>query len=70
MHSYSAEKLLTAREAAELLHAHIATVGRWSRCGLLKSYRVGSRGHRRYKLEDIYACLEQNARDVRIEETK
>jgi excisionase family DNA binding protein len=68
MYSYPVEKLLTAREAAELLHTHISTIGRWSRSGLLKSYRVGSRGHRRYKLGDIYACLEQNTRDVGIKE--
>jgi excisionase family DNA binding protein len=70
MHSSSVEKLLTAREVAELLHAHITTVRRWSHSGMLKSYRVGPRGHRRYRLEDIYACLEPDAGDGQIEEIK
>lgn len=70
MHSSSAEKLLTAREVAELLHVHIATVRRWSRRGVLKSYRVGPRGHRRYKLEDVYACLESISGDSQVKEVK
>jgi excisionase family DNA binding protein len=70
MHSSSVEKLLTAREVAELLHAHITTVRRWSHTGKLKSYRVGPRGHRRYKLEDIYACLDSSARDSQTEEVR
>ena len=45
--------LLTVREAAELAHAHINTVRRWSNRGLIKAYRIGSRGDRRFRREEV-----------------
>ena len=48
-----ANTMLTARDLARLLHVHINTVRRWSNRGLLKAYRVGPRGDRRFKKEDI-----------------
>jgi len=47
------DKLLTVREVAELLHVHSNTARRWSDLGLIKSYRVGPRGDRRFKAEDL-----------------
>ena len=51
---------LNTRDVARLLQAHVTTVRRWSSSGLLKSYRLGPRGHRRYLKEDILACLGKN----------
>ena len=45
--------MLTISEVAHLLNVHINTVRRWSNQGLLKSYRIGSRGDRRFKKTDI-----------------
>lgn len=45
--------MLTAREVAVLLNVHINTVRRWGNRGILKAYRVGSRGDRRFRREDI-----------------
>ena len=53
--------LLTAREAAQLLYAHINTIRRWSDEGILKSYRIGTRGDRRFSRDDIALFLEQTS---------
>jgi len=55
MVSYSddIEPMLTTSEVARILSVHINTVRRWSNQGILKSYRIGSRGDRRFKKEDI-----------------
>jgi len=47
------DRLLTVREVAGLLHVHTNTVRGWSDLGLIKSYRVGPRGDRRFKAKDI-----------------
>jgi len=49
--------MLTISEVAHLLNVHINTVRRWSNQGLLKSYRIGSRGDRRFKRTDIEKFL-------------
>ena len=45
--------MLTANEVAHLLNVHINTVRRWSNQGLLKTYRIGGRGDRRFEREDV-----------------
>ncbi|MFC1892866.1 helix-turn-helix domain-containing protein [Chloroflexota bacterium] len=45
--------MLTASDAADALNVHINTVRRWSNKGILKSYRIGPRGDRRFPKEDI-----------------
>ena len=47
------DKMFTASEVAKLLNIHINTVRRWSKQGILKSYRVGPRRDRRIKGEDL-----------------
>jgi len=44
---------LTASQAAKLLNIHINTLRRWTNRGMLESYRVGSRGDRRFTQRDI-----------------
>ncbi len=51
--------MLTISEVAHLLNVHINTVRRWSNQGTLKSYRIGSRGDRRFRQEDIDSFLIQ-----------
>jgi excisionase family DNA binding protein len=51
--------MLTVKEVAEILHIHNNTVRRWADQGLIKSYRIASRGDRRFKREDIAIFLAQ-----------
>ena len=53
------ETLLTARQVSDFLQVSIATVRRWSGSGMLKCYRVGSRGDRRYRREDVIRFVEE-----------
>ncbi len=52
--------ILVPREVAELLNVHINTVRRWSNCGILKASRIGPRGDRRFKYEDVISFLENS----------
>lgn len=61
------ESMLTSSEVARILSVHINTVRRWSNQGILKSYRIGSRGDRRFKKEDIDSFF---SKDVRGKEKK
>jgi len=49
--------MLSTRDVASFLNVHINTVRRWSNKGRLKSYRVSSRGDRRFRREDVDALL-------------
>ncbi len=46
-------EMLTTAEAARLLHVHPNTIRQWSNKGLLHAYRLGTRGDRRFKREEI-----------------
>jgi len=52
-YSNDLDPMLTTSDVARILSVHINTVRRWSNQGILKSYRIGSRGDRRYRKEDI-----------------
>ena len=52
-----ANALLTTSEASRLLHVHINTVRRWSNRGIVKAYRIGPRGDRRFRKEDVARLL-------------
>jgi excisionase family DNA binding protein len=64
------EPMLTTSDVARLLNVHINTVRRWSNQGTLKTYRIGARGDRRFRREDIanFLSLETNGDKVREEE--
>jgi excisionase family DNA binding protein len=49
--------MLTTRQLARLLNVHINTVRRWDDRGILKAYRIGPRGDRRFSREDIDTFL-------------
>ena len=45
--------MLTTSEVARLFGVHTSTVRRWSEQGIIKAYRIGPRGDRRFRREDI-----------------
>ncbi|HEX78803.1 MAG TPA: helix-turn-helix domain-containing protein [Dehalococcoidia bacterium] len=53
MTNNSIDPMLTTSEVARILNLHINTIRKWSNQGILKAYRIGSRGDRRFKKEDI-----------------
>jgi len=55
------EPMLTTSDVARLLNVHINTVRRWSNQGTLKTYRIGTRGDRRFRREDIASFLSPEA---------
>ena len=59
-HVNNSKTMLTASELARLLNVHINTVRRWSNRGILKVYRIGPRGDRRFDKEDIDSFLAEN----------
>ncbi len=57
---YKQSGLITTTMAARMLNIHINTVRRWSDQGILKAYRIGPRGDRRFVREDIIGVLKTN----------
>jgi excisionase family DNA binding protein len=57
------ERLLTARQVAELLGVTAETVLRWTRAGELRGYRLPGtvRGRLRYSVDEVEGWLEQHA---------
>jgi len=51
--------MLMPGDVAHLLGIHVNTVRRWSEKGVLRSYRIGPRGDRRFKREDVKRFLEE-----------
>lgn len=54
----ASERLLTTREAATFLKVSEASIRRWTDSGLLPASRVGRRGARRLRDEDLRSFLE------------
>lgn len=50
-------KILTLKEACELLNCHPNTLRSWDNKGILRAIRFGRRGDRRYNREDILKLL-------------
>ena len=51
--------LMTVSEAAQFLRVHVNTLRRWSDGGLLASYRISSRGDRRFFKDDLVRFLSE-----------
>lgn len=49
--------LLTVSQVADRLSVHSSSVRRWANMGLLPSYRLGVRGDRRFKPEEVSEFL-------------
>jgi excisionase family DNA binding protein len=49
--------MLTTRQVASFLQVSICTVRRWGDHGLLKYYKIGNRGDRRYLLKDVQSFV-------------
>jgi DNA-binding transcriptional MerR regulator len=49
--------LLAIGDVARMLNVHINTVRRWSNQGILSALRIGPRGDRRYKMEEVTLFL-------------
>ena len=58
-HEVKTNGLLTVAEAARMLKVHINTIRNWSNIGILKSFRIGPRGDRRFSKEDIDKFLRE-----------
>jgi excisionase family DNA binding protein len=58
-HISKKQKLLTLRQASEILGLHPNTLRNWDNDGTLKAVRVGSRGDRRYLKEDVERLLKK-----------
>jgi len=57
--------LLTARQVAWLLNVQVNTVRRWNDRGILKAYRIGPSGDRRFGKDDIEIFLVGNPESIR-----
>ena len=53
-------KMMTTSGVASMLHLHINTVRRWADQGILKGYRIGPRGDRRFRKDEIECLLYSN----------
>ena len=53
----SVNGMLTVTEVGRLLHVHCNTLRRWSNQGLITAYRIGPRGDRRFRPQDIAMLL-------------
>ncbi len=51
------KKLLSIQEAADILGVHPETLRRWDREGKLQAVKIGERGDRRYRHEDILKII-------------
>ena len=53
------EKLLTIAEVAKMLRVNPCTIRNWSNSPLLHSFRLGTRGDRRFRQKDIDEFLKK-----------
>ena len=51
--------MLRTGEACRILYVSGNTLRRWNKLGIINAYRVGPRGDRRFRLEDVNALLAQ-----------
>lgn len=60
-HYEQISNMLTTGEVARLLNVHVSTVRRWSNRRILKAYRIGPRGGRRYRRDDVAIFILERA---------
>ena len=54
---YPESVMLNVGEACQILNVHENTLRRWSDQGVIKAYRIGPRGDRRFRRDDVAALL-------------
>ena len=54
-------RMLTTTEVAHFLHVHPNTVRQWANRELLHAYRLGTRGDRRFKPEEVDNFLRESS---------
>jgi excisionase family DNA binding protein len=59
--------LLTVKEVSQLLSVHIGTVRRWSDQGVLKTYRIGPSGRRRFNLADVLGLIKEESSQLGVD---
>lgn len=52
------EELLTTTQVARLLNVHPNTVRKWAKKGLMRPYRLGTRGDARFSGDEIRRFIE------------
>jgi excisionase family DNA binding protein len=57
--------MLTTSDVCRILNVHINTIRRWTNKGLLRTYRIGPRGDRRFRQEDITTFLVEQSENAR-----
>lgn len=55
-------RMLRTGQACRILCVHSNTLRRWCELGIIRAYRIGPRGDRRFKLEDVTELLSENIR--------
>jgi len=67
LHHIQKGGMLTVKEAARLLYVHENTVRRWTEQGALRAYRIGPRGDRRFRADDIARLLRDDNKGIRYD---
>ena len=49
--------ILTTSQVAKQLNVHVNTVRRWNKRGILRGFRIGPRGDRRFHRTDVERLL-------------
>lgn len=53
-------ELLSLKEASDILKCHPNTLRQWDKKGILKAIRIGARGDRKYRRDEILRLLRKN----------
>ena len=56
-------KMLTVREASQVLSVHPNTLRKWSDRGMIPTYRIGNRRDRRFVMSDLVDFMERSHND-------
>ena len=66
----TANTMLRTGEACRILCIHANTLRRWNEEGIIQAYRIGPRGDRRFRREDIAALLIERTKDSSADKIK